>query len=301
MYKHAFLDFIHADVLNAERALISAYTEKNRLLYIECPKIEHAYMLIVGEFEQVVIKKEIENELLDKKKEMIQAAISRRESVDEDAIDLEINELKEQMLKESEGKASSSFVDLSYDEESELNEIYKYIVSNFHPQVHPERSKVYKDLYDKANEAYKCKDLDTMKLIYSLIKKAVDDQMAELINVLGEMGAEATEDDDLKDRHMTNYQLSESIYQFFEPSSDEIVLLGEYNRYIEKTKEVYEEIETITKTFPYAAKDMLSDKNMLDEYNTELENRLKAAEADIKYKEMEIAEMIERVNGDGQI
>ena len=67
MDKHTFTNWLNSEVTATRYALLTAFEEKERLLYIVGPQLEREYMDKVGSFEETVIKEEIECELLQKK------------------------------------------------------------------------------------------------------------------------------------------------------------------------------------------------------------------------------------------
>ncbi len=106
MSKHSFKLWLHSEVTSARCALLTLYEQRDKLKYIEVPRLEKEYMDKVGTYEETVIKEEIECELLQKKQQMIQAAINRHEPIDEAAIDAELEMHRQKMVKEAAGTAA---------------------------------------------------------------------------------------------------------------------------------------------------------------------------------------------------
>lgn len=179
MAKHTFVKWLNKEVASSSCALLKLYEELDKLKYIEGPRLEKEYMDKLGTFEETVIKEEIECELLKKKQEMIQSAINRRETIDEAAIDEEINKLREEMIKEVGGdKLPKEYADLSEEQATGLQEIYSEIVKNYHPQTHSDLTEAHKELFKKAQEAYRRKDISALKLIYDMLTSADGEGMA---------------------------------------------------------------------------------------------------------------------------
>ena len=272
MGKHTFVKWLNKEVASSSCALLKLYEELDKLKYIEGPRLEKEYMDKIGTFEETVIKEEIECELLKKKQEMIQSAINRREPIDETSIDEEINKLREEMIKEAGGDAPpKEYADLSEEQATELQEIYSEIVKNYHPQTHPDLTEAHKELFKKAQEAYRRKDISALKLIYDMLTSADGEGMAfELSMELDVSDEEETADE----RFTTDYTLASELYRSFIPTSEEASIQEEWTRYKQNIDEVMSEMETLKTQFPYTAAETLSNPDKLAEYKAGLEHRL---------------------------
>ena len=98
MENHSFLNWLEREVSSSRFALLALYEKRDKLRFIDGPTLERDYMDKVGKFEESIIQEEIEVELLEKKQQMIQAAINRREPIDEAAIDAEIEKLRQEKV-----------------------------------------------------------------------------------------------------------------------------------------------------------------------------------------------------------
>lgn len=272
MAKHTFVKWLNKEVASSSCALLKLYEELDKLKYIEGPRLEKEYMDKIGTFEETVIKEEIECELLKKKQEMIQAAINRREPVDEAAIDEEISKLREEMIKEAGGDAPpKEYADLSEEQATELQEIYSEIVKDYHPQTHPDLTEAHKELFKKAQEAYRRKDVSALKLIYDMLTSADGEGMAfELSMELDVSNEEETADE----RFTTDYTLASELYKNFIPTSEEAAIQEEWTRYKQNIDEVMSDMESLKTQFPYTAAETLSNPDKLAEYKAGLEHRL---------------------------
>ena len=272
MAKHTFVKWLNKEVASSSCALLKLYEELDKLKYIEGPRLEKEYMDKIGTFEETVIKEEIECELLKKKQEMIQSAINRREPIDEASIDEEINKLREEMIKEAGGDAPpKEYADLSEEQATELQEIYSEIVKNYHPQTHPDLTEAHKELFKKAQEAYRRKDVSALKLIYDMLTSADGEGMAfELSMELDVSDEEETADE----RFTTDYTLASELYKNFIPTSEEAAIQEEWTRYKQNIDEVMSDMESLKTQFPYTAAETLSNPDKLAEYKAGLEHRL---------------------------
>lgn len=272
MAKHTFVKWLNKEVASSGCALLKLYEELDKLKYIEGPRLEKEYMDKIGTFEETVIKEEIECELLRKKQVMIQSSLNRREPIDEASIDEEINKLREEMIKEAGGDAPpKEYADLSEEQATELQEIYSEIVKNYHPQTHPDLTEAHKELFKKAQEAYRRKDISALKLIYDMLTSADGEGMAfELSMELDVSDEEETADE----RFTTDYTLASELYKGFIPTSEEASIQEEWRRYKQNIDEVMSNMETLKTQFPYTAAETLSNPDKLAEYKAGLEHRL---------------------------
>ena len=292
MANHSFLAWLNNEVVTAKCALLLLYEKHDKLKYIDGPALDRLYMEQVGNFEQTVINEEIEVELLRTKQEMIQAAINRREPIDEEAIDAQLNDKRIEMMKQAQGEEIEGCAMLGGSATQELQKLYSDIVKNFHPQTHPDITEFEQELFAKAQEAYRHQDLSAMQLIHEML-------FSTYIDIGGlEFATEILKSDEVENV-LTDYKLVSVIYNSFVPTSEEASLQEEATRFRQEAKKVMEDIEEIEKTFPFTARGMLSDPEKIAEYKAELEHRLREAiQERERYTEI-IREMIESVATNG--
>lgn len=299
MSKHTFTLWLHSEVASTRCALLTLYEQRDKLQYIEGPRLEKEYMDKVGTYEETVIKEEIECELLQKKQQMIQAAINRREPIDEAAIDAELENQRQQLIQETAGPAApQEYAELSGEQNDELQELYHDIVKNFHPQMHPELTEVHRQLFQKAQEAYRRRDLAALKLIHEMLYSTQEDGLSleSLLDLLtGSKTEETTEEIAPNRDYATDYSLAAMIYCGFKPTNEEAAIQEEWTRYRQMTDSVMKEMDDMRLQFPYTASDMLSDPAKIEAYKEELAHRLRTATAERERRTKEIRAMIESV------
>ncbi len=300
MSKHTFTLWLHSEVASTRCVLLTLYEQRDKLQYIEGPRLEKEYMDKVGTYEETVIKEEIECELLQKKQQMIQTAINRREPIDEAAIDAELENHRQQMLQEAAGPAApQEYAELSGEQSDELQELYRDIVKNFHPQMHPELTEAHRQLFQKAQEAYRRRDLAALKLVHEMLYSTQEDGLAlELLLELltGSKADEETEEESSPGRdYATDYSLASVIYSGFKPTAEEAAIQEEWTRYRQMTDSVMKEMDDMRLQFPYTASDMLSDPAKIEAYKEELAHRLRTATTERERRTKEIRAMIESV------
>ena len=301
MSKHTFTLWLHSEVTSTRCALLTLYEQRDKLRYIEGPRLEKEYMDKVGTYEETVIKEEIECELLQKKQQMIQTAINRREPIDEAAIDAELENQRQQMIQEAaEPAAPQEYAELSGEQGDELQELYRDIVKNFHPQMHSELTEAHRQLFQKAQEAYRRRDLAALKLIHEMLYSTQEDGLALeslLESLTGSKAEEATEEIAPNRDYATDYSLAAMIYCGFKPTNEEAAIQEEWTRYRQMTDSVMKEMDDMRLQFPYTASDMLSDPAKIEAYKEELAHRLRTATTERERRTKEIRAMIESVAG----
>lgn len=294
MTEHSFTQWMKQEVYTEKYALLTLYEQQEDLKHIRGPQLEREYMEKIGSYEQAVILEEIECELLLKKKQMIQSAINRREPIDEDAIDAELGLLRQQMIEEACGPAggSSSYGEndpLPPEQFDELQEIYRQIVENYHPQIHPELTEIQKELFKKAQEAYRRQDLNALRLIHDMLISAQGGGLEFSVEI--GISTESSEEDPYD---TTDYSLASLLYEQFEPTGEEAVIQEDRKRFRYKIKEAEQEISQMRLEFPFTAEELLADPAKIEEYKAELLVRMKNAETTRERREEEIQDMIKQ-------
>ena len=298
MVKNSFLDWLEREVSAARYTLLALCEKRDRLCFHDGPKLEREYMDKVGHFEESIIQEEIEVELLEKKQQMIQTAINRREPIDEAAIDAEIEKLRQEKLIEAENfgtKDHGDFVELNEADAKELQELYRTIVKCYHPQMHPELTEIHKKLFMKAQEAYRQNDLEALRLIYDMLLQADGDvDLGELLDLLIDSAAKG-ETEPVSKGYTTDYALASVLYPYFTHTAEEAALQEEWDRYKKETNDITVVIDNIQGAFPFTAAQMLSDPEQLEAYKKDLEYRLYEAQKERERLSQQIRSMIERV------
>lgn len=298
MSKHSFKLWLHSEVTSARCALLTLYEQRDKLKYIEVPRLEKEYMDKVGTYEETVIKEEIECELLQKKQQMIQAAINRHEPIDEAAIDAELEMHRQKMVKEAAGTAAlQDYAELTSEQSDELQELYRDIVKNFHPQMHPELTEAHRQLFQKAKEAYRRRDLAALKLVHEMLYSTQDDgfTLELMLEILIGSNSESEEETVTNRDYSADYSLASQIYFGFKATSEEAAIQEEWTRYRQMIDATMQEMDDMRSQFPCTAAEMLSDPAQIEAYKEELAHRLHNATAEKERRTREIRAMIESV------
>lgn len=154
-------------------------TERDELKYVICQNIETEYWLIFGELEKEVYEKSTEVLRLKRKIDLVQSYKNRDEDINieeiEKILDKEFVEyqkkLEEYLQNIRLAKEYSSLEALSKEDAKKLKALYLKIVKLLHPDICKNFTESDKFLFQKALDAYKNGDLNTMIVIDSLIGK----------------------------------------------------------------------------------------------------------------------------------
>jgi len=299
MRNHTFTQWLSNEALAASYILLSAYEERDKMLHIDGPRLEKEYLEIFGEYEKAVIKAEIECELLTKKQLMIQTAINRHEPIDEAAIEKELDILRSQIYNEAKGEQLVAFANLTVEQLSELQEVYHEIIKRFHPQMNSDMTEAQCQLFEKAQSAYRLRDLNALVLIRNMLDESINEGIDLDICLQLVLG----EDDDSKEKpnsdYLTDYTLASQIYKCFVQTDEEAAIQERRLQYKQATDVLISEIEELRTQFPYSAAQMLADSKRVEEYRGELSLRMRKANEEIERRTNDIKSIIERVKAHG--
>ncbi len=299
MTKHTFANWLNREIFASKTAVLALYEKRDRLLYIDGPRIEKQYMEAVGYYEETVIREEIEVELLEKKRQMLQIARNRREPIDLDAIEKAIELERKKMFEEAIGSsAPTEYAMLTEEEEKELQFLYREIVQDFHPQMHKDLTDTHRELFRKAQDAYRRKDLEAMRLVHDMLyDKMSEEELKALLEILAEMneGTDVENKEAERPDHTTDFSLTKVIYDAFKPTMYEITAQEELKKYEKMSAEIVNEMKEIRSQFPYTATEMLASEEGIAEYKKQLEERLRIAASERRKKTQEIDRILKEV------
>lgn len=288
--EHSFTLWLQSEVMACRCSLLSLLEQRDKLSFQEGPRLEESYMKEVGTYEEEVLRQELEVEILEKKQQMIQTAINRREIVDENAIDQRLDELRQKMIQELSGEAPAAYTSLSDEQSDELQGLYHQIVKGYHPQTHPDLPQAHRELFQKAQIAYRCRDLDALRLIYEMLIASDEESVSEVLSQI--LSSLEQPDHSPSPAHFTDYSLSSRLYKNFCQTEEDIILIEEKTRYQKEADLLLEEITSMRKTFPFSAAEMLSDPQKIQAYRDELSHRMYSAKQRHDARKEEIAQMM---------
>lgn len=274
-------------------ALITLLEERDRLLYVEAPALRLEYMEKVGYFEERVLAAELDVTLLRRKAELVQAAINRREPVDMENIDRQIEALKKQLLDKEEAKDVSLKPShaLTQEELHELQAKYREIIDRYHPSVQKDMTQTQRMLFEKALDAYKRQSLEGMRLIFDMLFDQ-DASSLPLGIVTGEANAHE-QAQQIAGALAVDYSLAEQLYRCFAPMESDAILLQANERFAKQLELRDAEIANILRSFPFTAREVLRDQQKAEAYTLDLRARMRQSELD----KAELTSRIDKLTG----
>ena len=231
------------ELLKKRTELSMLVLQRDELKYVICKNIETKYMLELGSLEYCLYQSECIIMRLKRKVELIQMRINRQEKIDVSAIDKLLDEqfreyqqkLEEKIKKMNEAIERNNGEVLTEQQVKELKKLYRAIVKALHPDLNPSVTKQQIKLFQNAVTAYKNGDLQTLRIINEMISN------------------NHSEDDNTDN---------------IEKMRDELIRL---DRMISS---INGDIEKIKSEYPYTMKDILFDKEQLNQRKEELKDNI---------------------------
>ena len=231
------------ELLKKRTELSMLVLQRDELKYVICKNIETEYMLELGSLEYCLYQSECIIMRLKRKVELIQMRINRQEKIDVSAIDKLLDEqfreyqqkLEEKIKKMNEAIERGNGEVLTEQQVKELKKLYRAIVKALHPDLNPNVTKQQIKLFQNVVTAYKNGDLQTLRIINEMISN------------------NHSEDDNTDN---------------IEKMRDELIRL---DRMISS---INGDIEKIKSEYPYTMKDILFDKEQLNQRKQELKDNI---------------------------
>lgn len=290
MLEQTYSKWLEKEVLAIKYALLVALEKRDKLLYVEEPELREEYMQKIGMYEEQVLKAELEVTLAEKKKQLIQTAINRRELVDLDKIDQQLEEERKQQLEQlhQNYKKDSLKSNLSQEERDELQNLYKEIVRDFHPEVHKELTEFQKQLYKRALSAYQKQQLEELRLVYEML------YAKDTVELTSEISADEEDGDgaEFVEQLTEDYSLAAEVFECFELLEEDGILLSTKQQYEAREQGIWKEIERIQARFPFVAKETMQNEEMTKEYLKSLESRMNLCSERLTELDGQITEML---------
>ena len=302
MRQQTFYDWLAREVASSRMALVGMYASRDELLYVQAPQLRKKYMDTIGAAEQPVLEVELELTMLQRKLELIQAAVNRREPIDMEKIEAILAKERQERIAAVES-ADTTLHELPQLTEEQLHTLqrqYREITSNFHPAMNKDLTEAQRELYEKAVEAYKMQDVEAMKVIYDALFSPVD-MSGAISTERHEPTAEERRSDygQIASALTTDYLLAKKLYDQFVPLEEDSVVLDTIQMYDEQRKGVEAEIEKIRQSFPFNAVETMESRERTEEYLAELRLRAKRYERERAELEAKIAALTEEANAHG--
>lgn len=291
MLKQTYLKWLANEVVAVKCALLVALEKKDHLLHIEAPLLKQKYYDKIGFFEEQVLREELEANLMEKKKQMIQICLNRREPIDMEMIDKAIDEERQRMLNKLGQAAEINIQRLRPLEEAEMEELkklYKDIVNKFHPEVHGNLTENQKILYEKALNAYQRQNLEELRLLHEMLHGEGMGALELELSVIIEEETEHLDPEQIAKKLVADYSLAAELFPCFESLEDDAVLHDAKKRYLEKQNAILSEISMIRGRFPFIAQETLESEEKMEEYMSQLRVRMSQAKERLTSLQSEI-------------
>lgn len=291
MLKQTYLNWLAKEVTAVKCALLIALEKKDYLLHVEAPLLKQKYYEKIGSFEEQVLREELEVNLMEKKKQMIQICLNRREPINMEMIDKAIDEERQRMLNKLNQTAEinvQKLKPLDEDEKEELKKLYKDIVNQFHPEVHGNLTENQRVLYEKAVSAYQRQNIQELRLLHEMLfGESMGGLELDFTMIEGEE-IDLLDPEKIAKELVADYSLATNLFQYFEALEDDAVLHSAKKRYEEKQNAVLSEISMIRCRFPFIAQETLDSEEKTAEYMNELRARMSHAKDRLKTLQEEI-------------
>ncbi len=283
---------LKAEIQALREILASLVFERDHLIHVTCKEIESDYMRELGTIEAEIYHAECEVRYLQRKLEMMQASVNRREAVKTESIDqdlraqyeeyqtiyeefvrriMEAAEFQSRRKKNSKSttkadnsedtaklgqpkEAPADFKEVTDSDEKVLKKLYRQIVKAMHPDLHPNQDESTKELFKRAVLAYKEGDLKTLNEIASTLSSAMSSSAEDKIELL----------------------------------------VQEKARILTMIRTIRAEIRIVKTRFPYTKKEILDDPEKLAVEKEKLNSRLSQVQQAANIYKTRIAEMEEK-------
>ena len=249
------------ELLKKRTELSMLVLQRDELKYVICKNIETKNMLELGNLEYRLYQSECIIMRLKRKVELIQMRINRQEKIDVSAIDKLLDEqfreyqqkLEEKIKKMNEAIERDNGEVLTEQQVKELKKLYRAIVKALHPDLNPNVTKQQIKLFQNAITAYKNGDLQTLRIINEMISN------------------NHSEDDNTDN---------------IEKMRDELIRL---DRMISS---INGDIEKIKSEYPYTMKDILFDKEQLNQKKQELKDNIDQCDELVSFYKTKIQNLL---------
>lgn len=159
--------------------LAEVLAERDELVLRICPQIEMQYMVRLGAREYEAQRQRYRLRVLQCREAMLMQEADGTAEGKEAKIDRQLAQrfaLERQAL-EAQGKRVRAALErnrqkvLSEDEQAAVQKVYRQILRQLHPLLHPKQTKGQQQMFANAQDAYERSDLETLYMIYETLKE----------------------------------------------------------------------------------------------------------------------------------
>lgn len=169
---------------NLKNELARLIEEKEHLIVAVIPKIEAEYKVKVGTMEYDCLLLEVEIRRINREIKIVQAAVSRGETIDESEIEEQLNREFEMWEKpvsdmKNEIREANRFISIPAipnEQAEEIKILYRNIVKKLYPDVNTGISENEKLLWPRANAAYNNVNIEELRSISILTENIEEDR-----------------------------------------------------------------------------------------------------------------------------
>lgn len=278
MGKQFFFDALAQELRTVRRALLTLLETRERLIYRDAPALRRQYIEKFGELEQKTLAAELKALLLTRKLEMVQACLNRREVPDMAEIESRLAAESNAILAKAEADNTLAPT-LTEEQQKKLQEQYHAILQDYHPPLHPDLSETEQQLYQKAMEAYRQQDVDTMQLVYDMLYNTFTvGEFSLHLRVVADEDAADTSFEMPAELPTADYTLAKKLYPFFVPGAADILLAQTIEKYRAEMEALQAELVEVQGGFPFTVKALLSDADAAEAHRFDLQARLRSSE-----------------------
>lgn len=191
------------EISNLKEQISKLILKRDQILFVECENIKMKYNLCFGSLEYKLFKLQCDVQKQKRKIEMIRTFLNRDEKPNFDLIENKLDEefknyknvLNNILDNINDALDRNNSESLSDEEIKELKSQYRKIVKKLHPDLNSDITDRELKLFQKAVEAYKNADLDTINYIAELVddidikdeKNNVLDEAIRLKNIINKL------------------------------------------------------------------------------------------------------------------
>jgi len=177
--------------------LADLFEKRDSMVSQEEPHLTALYIELIGKLQYKEFALRVEVMKLRRKHQLIQSSLNRGERPDmvlvEQTLEVEFVEYKAQIEAQAEAlKAAKSYLSaplMSEEDFSDLKRIYRILIKRLHPDWNTDLSEEKKELFVRAQAAYKSKDVQELRNILLMLdaedvpqikEETIDDDIARL-------------------------------------------------------------------------------------------------------------------------
>lgn len=173
------------------------------------------------------------------------------------------------------------------------------MIDDYHPQLNPDMTKMQKELYEKALDAYKRQNVEALVLVRDMLYDTSEIgqtvQMAAGVEQLSEeerIEKRKQEIEEISQFFATDYSLAVELIGCFSLLESDVVLQNTIDCYKKELCAVTAETDEIRGSFPFNAEETLEDPEKVEAYIRQLQSRSQRSEEAKQQIQQKIKKML---------